>query len=127
VYEDYDTYLNGFVRSARAWEKGDELGGRLHAAESLVYLVRALFGLERRWAPYHDRLRPELGALNSQGWEPGYLERSLLEIARTGDPRSQVELHDRVEPLMEERGILAHHFWNGQLERAKLSARRSAR
>lgn len=85
--------------------------------------MRALFGLERRWAPYHDRLRPELNALESQGWEPGYLERTFLEIARTGDRRTQVELLDRVETLMEQRGVLAHHHWNGQLERAKVSAR----
>src|SRR5262249_5868709 len=44
-----DAYLNGFYRSLKAWRRGDELGGRLEAVESVMYLARALFALERRW------------------------------------------------------------------------------
>jgi hypothetical protein len=85
AYEAYDGYLNSFVRSTRAWERNDELGALLHAAESVAHLVRALFTLEGRWPPYHDRLAPQLGLLAPQGWEPGYLEETLLELVRGGD------------------------------------------
>jgi predicted nucleotidyltransferase len=100
VFEAYDAYLNSFVRSLRAWQKGDELGARLHAAESAVYLVRALFALERRWPPYHDHLHRELGLLAAQGWEPGFLEVGVLELARGGEPAAQQRLQARVEALM---------------------------
>jgi hypothetical protein len=69
VPESYDSYLNSFVRSLKAWRRGDDLGGRLHAAESALYLVKTLFGLEHRWPPYHDVLFAELTALEgAQGW-----------------------------------------------------------
>ena len=38
----FDAYLNGFYRSLKASRGGDELGGRLQAAESAMVLVRAL-------------------------------------------------------------------------------------
>jgi Nucleotidyltransferase domain len=63
VPEAYDGYLNSWVRSLKAWRRDDELGGRLHAAQSAVYLLQALFGLEHRWLPYLDRLEPELPAI----------------------------------------------------------------
>jgi hypothetical protein len=119
AYEAYDAYLNAFVRSTRTWERGDELGARLHAAESVAYLVRALHALERRWPPYHDRLASQLRLLEPQGWEPGYLEETLLELVRTGDPALQRELESRVERLMESRGVLAHREWGQGLERAR--------
>jgi hypothetical protein len=41
VAEAYDGYLNSWVRSLKAWRRGDELGGRLHAAQSAVYLFQS--------------------------------------------------------------------------------------
>jgi hypothetical protein len=119
AYESYDAYLNSFVRSTRSWERGDELGARIHATQSVAYLVRALFALERRWAPYHDRLLAQLPRLAAQGWEPGYLEDALFAIVRTGDPSRQRELERRVERLMDSRGVLAHSEWGDALGRAK--------
>ncbi len=52
----YDAYLNAFVRGLGAARRGDEVGQRLHAADSVRYLVRALYALERRRAPFHDHL-----------------------------------------------------------------------
>lgn len=116
----FDAYLNAFYRSLKAWRRGDELGARLQAAESMMHLVKTLFSLERRWPPYHDRLLPALQALAAQGWPAGYLEQVLLAILRTGSPSRQQELEEKVEALMRERGyghVVAG--WGGDIERAR--------
>ena len=114
----YDGYLNSWVRSLKAWRKGDELGGRLHAAQSSVYLVRALFGLEHRWAPYLDQLDPALPEIErAQGWEDGYLRAALLRLLGDGEPAFQRELEARVEALMDARGFA--HEWGDDLEPLK--------
>lgn len=90
VPQEYDAYLNYWVRSLKAWRKGDELGGRLHAAASTLPLVNLLFGLERRWPPYLDRLESRLSALEAaQGWEPGELRAALLGLLDDGGPARQ--------------------------------------
>jgi hypothetical protein len=116
----FDAYLNAFYRSLKAWRRGDELGGRLQAADSAMHLVRTLFSLEQRWTPYHDRLRPELDTLTSQGWPPGVLHEALLGLVSTGDPRRQQELEPRVEALMRQRGH-GHvvDAWGGEIERVR--------
>jgi hypothetical protein len=120
AHDHYDSYLNGFVRSVRAWEKRDELGARFHAAESGMFLLKAVFALEGLVAPYHDRVRAEtLVPLAAQGWHEGELEGALLDLARTADPRRQQQLERRVEELMESRGVRAHDEWGEQLERLK--------
>lgn len=113
--EHYDSYLNSWLRSLKAWRRGDDLGGRLHAADSALRLVKALFALEGRWPPYLDRLEPELPGLErAQGWPEGYLGRVLRELLQTGDPRLQQEVEARVEELMRSRGI--EHQWGDDLE-----------
>lgn len=108
--ELYDAYLNCFVRSLKAWRRGDELGGRLQAAESCLYLVRLLFALERRWPPYHDQLAGPLAELErAQGWGEGSLGEALARVLATADPTFQQELEARVEALLESRGIA--HQW----------------
>lgn len=108
--ELYDGYLNCFVRSLKAWRRGDELGGRMQAAESCLYLVRLLFALEERWPAYHDQLREPLRELEqAQGWEEGFLGAALIRVLDTGDPSFQQELESKVEALMESRGI--EHRW----------------
>ena len=110
IAETYDGYLNCFVRSLKAWRRGDALGGRMQAAESCLYLVRLLFALERRWAPYHDQLRGPLSELEAaQAWEDGYLEAALTRVLETGDPFFQQQLELRVESLLSLRGIA--HEW----------------
>jgi uncharacterized protein DUF4037 len=116
----FDAYLNAFYRSMKAWRRGDELGGRLQATDSVMHLVRTLFSLERRWTPYHDHLRIELETLGGQGWPPGYLNETLLRLVATGDLTLQQELEVRVEALMRERGH-GHvvDAWDGEIERVK--------
>ncbi|NUT56933.1 MAG: nucleotidyltransferase domain-containing protein [Thermoleophilia bacterium] len=118
--EHYDGYLNTFVRSLKAWRRGDELGGRLQAAHSALCLIRLLFAAEGKLAPYHDQLRRPLAELErAQGWEEGFLRDALTRLVATGDPTFQQELELRVEALFESRGIA--HQWGPEddLQRLK--------
>jgi hypothetical protein len=114
----FDAYINAFYRSLKAWRRGNELGGRLQAAESSMHLVRVLFALERRWPPYHDRLVRQLDMLASQGWPPGYLHDALLRLVQTGDPKFQQELEAQVEALLRARGFEVN-LWEGEIDRVK--------
>jgi hypothetical protein len=112
--------LTGSRAAGTADHRSDELGARLHAAESATYLLKALFALECLVAPYLDRVgTATLAPLASQGWREGELEEALLRLVRTADPRLQQELERRVEALMESRGVCAHDEWGEQLERLK--------
>jgi predicted nucleotidyltransferase len=121
----YDDYLNSFVRSLKSWRRGDELGGRLHAAESCLHLVKLLFAAERRWPPYHDQLRPALAELEvAFGWEEGFLAGALLDVVATGDATRQQQLELRVEALLESRGI--PHQWGPEDDLVPMKAHRFA-
>jgi hypothetical protein len=114
----FDAYLNAFYRSLKAWRRGNQLGGQLQAAESAFHLIRVLYALERRWAPYHDRLVGQLDMLAGQGWPQGYLHDTLLRLVQTGDPTLQQELEARAEALLRERGF-DPSMWDGEIERVK--------
>lgn len=121
----YDDYLNCFVRSLKAWRRGDEVGGRLQAAESCLHLVRLLFAAERRWPPYHDQLATSLGELERAfGWEEGFLAGVLSDVLATGDPTRQQELELRVEALLDSRGIA--HEWGPEDDLEPVKALRFA-
>ena len=114
----YDAYLNSFVRSMKSARRGDDLGRRLHAAESALALVRTLFGLESTWPPYHDALAAALPSIErAQGWPAGYLSMALSRLVGDADPLFQQELEDRVEHLMSSRGVA--HEWGDDLEPLK--------
>lgn len=114
---DYDGYLNALYRSLKAWRRGNDLGGRLQAAQSATHLLDTLFALERRFRPYHDRLRLHLDALAGQGWRPGELRALLLDLLTTGDPRRQQELARRVAALLRDRGYQhVYDDWDGQID-----------
>ncbi|MEZ4728686.1 MAG: hypothetical protein R3E79_16250 [Caldilineaceae bacterium] len=71
----YDDYLNGLFRSLKAWRRGNELGARLHAAESAYSLLQ-------------DALCPEGHHLHSRsaGTSSRYLVQPGLASHRTGVP-----------------------------------------
>lgn len=118
VARQFDGYLNAFYRSVKAARRGNELGARMHAGESMVYLTRTLFALEGRWTPYHDRLVGALDMLQGQGWETGELRESMLAVLRTADADVQVELGLRVESLLRDRGFgSVIDAWGGEIER----------
>jgi hypothetical protein len=107
----YDNYLNSFVRSMKSSRRGDELGRRLHAAESALGLIRTLFGLESTWPPYHDGLAAALPAIEeAQDWPSGYLAMALGRLAGDGDASFQQELEGQVERLMSSRDV--QHEWS---------------
>jgi hypothetical protein len=113
-FAHYDGYLNSFIRSTRAWERGDELGARLQACESLAWLARTLFALEGRVAPYHDRLFLHL----SEEWLPAF-----REVAQTADVAAQRALESRVAALLGQRGADVAAGWDEQqLSRARGAA-----
>jgi hypothetical protein len=82
----YDAYLNGLYRSLKSWRRGNELGGRMEAAQTADYLLHLLFALERHWRPYSSRLIFHLDKPEPQGWRAGEVGDILLDLIRTGDP-----------------------------------------
>ncbi|TMB82370.1 MAG: nucleotidyltransferase domain-containing protein [Chloroflexi bacterium] len=117
VGEEYDSYLNGFVHSLKSWSRGDDLGARAHAAESGLHLVRALFGLEGRVAPYPDQWSARLAELDAQGWQSGFFQTAVLRLLYAPDPPFQQMLERRVGRLMESRGV--RHQWRYDLQRLR--------
>jgi hypothetical protein len=102
VSQPYDAYLNALVRGKAAARRGDELGARLHAADSVKYLAEALAALDGRRPRFHDRLAGTLGE-----WEP-----RLLAILREPDVDAQLSLFEDVRALMKSRGIGTHDEWD---------------
>jgi hypothetical protein len=101
VSQPYDAYINALVRGKAAARRGDELGARLHAADSIRHLVTALAALDGRRPWFHDRLRGRLGE-----WEP-----RLVAILREPDVDAQLALFADVRALMESRGVRTHDEW----------------
>jgi hypothetical protein len=114
----YDAYLNGYYRSVKAHRRGDELGARLQAAESVVYLVKTLFALRGRLAPHHDRLLRQLALVDDLAWAPGTIAPRLLELLRTADPGLQHALEREVAALLRAHGQgPVRDAWNGEIDR----------
>jgi hypothetical protein len=101
----FDGYLNGFYRSLKAWRRGNEVGARLEAAESIMFLIRTLFALAGRWPPYHDRLIGQIHRLAGLGWSPDALLEMIRAILATADPTLQQRLEAEVETLLRARGF----------------------
>jgi hypothetical protein len=108
VERPYDAYLNAFVRGAASAKRGDELGARLHAADSVRYLAESFAALEGRRPRFHDRLTGNLGE-----WEP-----RLLELLCEPTIERQRTLRRDVQALMELRGFTAHRAWGTKLDEA---------
>lgn len=106
--ELYDSYLNDFYRSLKSWRRGRELGARIEAARSLWWLGEFLLGLGGSRAPYPGAWTGRLGEL----------EPLILEVARTGEPRTQQELQAAVERTATEHGFRhVYDAWDGDIER----------
>ena len=115
----YGTYLNGMFRSLKSWRWGNELGGRMEAAQTADYLLNVLFALERQWRPYSSRLTFHLDQLEPQGWRPDELRRILLDLISTGDPSRQQLVGRRVTALLRARGFgHIEDEWDGRIEQA---------
>jgi predicted nucleotidyltransferase len=108
--ELYDSYLNDFYRSLKAWVRGQELAARLKAARSMWWLGEFLLGLDGTRAPYPGAWADRLGEL----------EPLVLDVLRTGDPRRQQELQAKVEWIATARGFRdVYDSWTaGEIDRA---------
>jgi hypothetical protein len=104
VERPYDAYLNAFVRGKAALRRGDELGARLHAADSIRYLVEALAALDGKRPPFHDRLTATLGE-----WESRF-----VELLREPTVDRQLALFAAVREHMESRGATSHKLWKDE-------------
>jgi hypothetical protein len=104
VERPYDGYLNAFVRGKAAARRGDELGARLHVADSVQYLVEALAALDGKRPRFHDRLAGTLGE-----WEP-----RLLELLREPTVDRQLAVFAAVRDHMESRGASTHNLWKDE-------------
>jgi hypothetical protein len=115
----YDAYLNGMYRSLKSWRRGNELGGRVEAAQTADLLLHVLFAIEGHWRPFSSRLYLHLDKLSTQGWQPGELPSILLDLITTGDPGRQQDLARHVARLMHERGYgHVYDSWDGQIDQA---------
>jgi Domain of unknown function (DUF4037) len=115
----YGTYLNGMFRSLKCWRWGNELGGRMEAAQTADYLLHLLFALERQWRPYSSRLIFHLDQLAPQGWQSGELRAILLDLVSTGDPSRQQVVGRRVTALLRGRGFgHIEDEWAGRIAQA---------
>jgi len=115
----YGTYLNGMFRSLKSWRWGNELGGRMEAAQTADYLLHVLFALERQWRPYSSRLIFHLDKLEPQGWRSEELRAILLDLITTGDPNRQQIVGRRVTALLRERGFgHMEDEWDGRIAKA---------
>jgi len=118
VAKEYDSYLDDFAQSLKAWSRGDDLGARALAAQSGLHLVRAIFGLEERVAPHPDQWAARLVEVEDvQGWPPGFLPRALVRLLYAPDPPFQQMLERRVSRVMASRGI--RYRWRHDLQRLR--------
>jgi Nucleotidyltransferase domain len=103
--EALDAYINQYYRSAKNFRDGNELAGRLDAAESVPYFLLTLFALHERVRPYNKYLRWELEEhpLPGAEWSATRLL-PLLEDVSAGDLAAQRRLFRDVEALARERG-----------------------
>jgi predicted nucleotidyltransferase len=103
--EALDGYMNQYYRSAKSFRDGDALAARFDAAESVPYLLVALFALHERVRPYNKYLRWELEQhpLPGDEWRAGRLL-PLLEAVVGGDLSVQRTLFADIERLARERG-----------------------
>jgi hypothetical protein len=100
-------YINGVFRSAKCWRKGNSLGARLEAADSLGHLLTIVFALEGRHAPYYGYLDRELRAvpLASLPLAADELLGAFDAILATGDLAIQQRLLGVVERLCRAAGL----------------------
>lgn len=104
--EALDAYVNAYYRSAKNARDGDLLAAHLDAAESIPYLLTALFALHARVRPYNKYLRWELERypLDGEAWSAARLLPALARVVATGEVDTQRELFRAAEQLARERG-----------------------
>lgn len=116
VIEAIDGYINLYYRSLKNDRDGDRLAAHLDAAESVSYLLNAIFGLEQRLRPYNKYLQWELEKypLKKLPWITENFLKKLEEIMTTGNIETQKEVFNKVKELCQQNGYAeAIDSWNG--------------
>lgn len=101
-----DAYLNSLYRSLKNHRDGLTMGSRFDAAESLFFLIKALFALHGRVAPYNKYLLWELEKfpLEKIPWNDKKLKRVFLEVLNSGNVKTQKEIAQMIEDVFKKEG-----------------------
>jgi hypothetical protein len=100
-------YINSVYRSLKCLRKGNQLGARLEATESITYLLDVLFGYEMRHRPFHGYLERELQKypLASLPISADELLAKIDLISSSADRAAQQELLAMVDNLLRPAGF----------------------
>lgn len=89
VKRAFPSYLNYVYRSTQSLNLGDRFAGQLDASQSIQFLVRALFALHNRVAPFNKFLEWELTHYPLEAIDSDELCRRLNRISRKASLRDQ--------------------------------------
>jgi hypothetical protein len=100
-------YTNAVYRSLKSIQDGRGVEALLDAAESVNYLLTALFSIHGRVRPYNKYLRWELERhpIGGLPWTPDELLGEIEDVVTTACPETQRALFSRLEALSRERGF----------------------
>lgn len=106
VSDFLDMYFNALYRSIKYF-KINSTASRFEAAESMKYLIGALFALEGRTQPYHGYLEKELikFPLKNFPWKPQEFMKIMLKILNSADLKAQREVLGKSEKLFRKHGF----------------------
>jgi hypothetical protein len=107
VARSLDGYINGVFRSVKYFRNHNMVGARLEAAQSIPYLLDALFALEGRPKPFFGYLELELKKfpLKNLIGSPKFFVSTLLKIQSTADLKAQQNLLKKAEILFRQKGF----------------------
>ncbi|HEU5100718.1 MAG TPA: nucleotidyltransferase domain-containing protein [Roseiflexaceae bacterium] len=102
-----DGYINSVYRSLKCLRKGNRLGARLEAAESITRLLDVLFAYEMRHRPFHGYLERELRKypLGSLPISADELLAKIDAITASADRATQQELLAMADALLRPAGF----------------------
>lgn len=102
-----DSYINQIYRSAKYTRDGNKLAAHLDAAESLPFLLTALYALEGRLKPYNKYFEWELRhyPLKLLPWSVDEFIKDYAHILETGDFGTQSKIFKAVRKLFLENGF----------------------
>lgn len=99
IQKKLGAYINNFYRSVKAHKKKKLNAAILKAAESVPFLLDAVFALHNRPTPFLDYLEDELQTypLEKLPWNPIEFHKKIIEIVSTGSLAVQQEVAKTME------------------------------
>lgn len=117
IERSLDGYINGVYRSVKCIKNDNKTGAIFEAANSIPYLLDALFAFNGRMKPFLGYLEKELKTYPLAKTPLGTQEfmMNLLKILRTGDIRSQQRLFKSVSDFFKREGFQSvFDAWEGK-------------